>query len=123
LHCQILVHDLWQWLFNEYMLMQCFQEFPIWKGCSAFLFHPSIIYVVIVIHLSLILRSIWTTQVWGSVIIHLGKSHGLHLQNKKFHGLSFSRNTSKLISTGKKLKIASAMISIQFKAQPISFTS
>jgi hypothetical protein len=29
LHCQILVHDLWQWLFNEYMLMQCFQEFPI----------------------------------------------------------------------------------------------
>ena len=40
-------------------------------------------YIVIVIHLSLILRSIWPTQVWSSVII-LGKSDGLHLQNKNF---------------------------------------
>ena len=42
---------------------------------------------------------------------------------QKFQGLFLSGNTIKFISTGKMVKIASAMISIQFKVQPISFTS
>ncbi|XP_066351074.1 uncharacterized protein [Miscanthus floridulus] len=56
------------------------------------------------------------TRTWQFGVQSLSFGNRMDCISKiKTLGLFLSRNTSKLISTGKKLKIASAMTSIQFK--------